>query len=194
MRTAEIDGRQWIAVLAVAASVCVAAPGLGAEIEGVAFDERHDLGDTELVLHGTGLLRYRVVFKGYVAALYLGEEAQPASVLDDVPRRLEISYFWSIGADDFAEATVEGISRNVDDATFRQLRDRIERLNRLYEDVEPGDRYALTYVPGRGTELSKNGVAKGRIPGADFAEAVFAIWLGENPLDVSLRDQLLGGR
>lgn len=179
---------------ALVVTVGFASASHAAEIEGVEFVDRVHAGDTELILQGTGLLRYRVVFKGYVAGLYLGEESEPGSVLADTPRRLEISYFWAIDAEDFADATIEGIARNVDDATFESLRDRIDQINALYEDVEPGDRYALTYLPGKGTELSKNDVSIGRIRGADFAAALFDIWLGEEPLDRGLRDTLLGGR
>jgi len=32
----------------------------------------------------------------------------------------------------------------------------------------------------------------GTIPGDDFAAAVFAIWLGRNPIDTGFRDALLG--
>jgi hypothetical protein len=39
-----------------------------------------------------------------------------------------------------------------------------------------------------------NGITKGVIEGADFAAAYFAIWLGQKPLDRSLRDQLLNDR
>jgi hypothetical protein len=166
-----------------------------AEIEGVGFVDRLSFGDSDLRLHGTGLLRYRIFIKGYVAALYLGEsfggEATPRTVLADVPRRLEIEYFWAIRAAEFAKVTVEGISRNTDPATFERLRRRIDRINTLYEDVEPGDRYALTYVPGVGTELALNGRRLGMLEGADFSAALFAIWVGDEPLDESLRRQLL---
>jgi hypothetical protein len=166
-----------------------------AEIEGVRFVDRLSVSDEELRLHGTGLLRYRVFIKGYVAALYLAEsfggEAKPTTVLGDAPRRLEIEYFWAIPADKFAEITVEGISRNTDRETFESLRDRIDQLNAMYEDVEPGDRYALTYLPGVGTELARNGRRLGVVEGADFSSALFAIWLGDRALDDSLRKQLL---
>jgi hypothetical protein len=115
----------------------------------------------------------------------------PQQVLDDVPKRLEIQYFWSIGAEDIVEAGTRGIEANVDEADLAGLRDRIDVMNRLYEDVAPGDRYALTYLPGVGTELSLNGSAKGVVVGADFAKAIFSIWLGETPLDESLKRRLL---
>ncbi len=168
------------------------APGLAGEIEGVRFAEQREIADTPLRLQGLGLLRYRVVFKGYVAAFYLGEGVEPTAALGDVPRRLEIEYFWSIPADAFAEATVEGVKRNVDAATYERLADRIEQMNGLYQGVEPGDRYAITYVPGVGTQLALNGEVRGSIEGADFASALFSIWLGDRPLDGSLKRKLLG--
>ncbi len=58
--------------------------------------------------------------------------------------------------------------------------------------MKPGDRYAFTYLPERGTELSLNGEPLGTLPGVDLAKALFAIWLGEVPLDDSLKQALLG--
>lgn len=184
-------------------ALCLAVAGLSgqaasaAEIEGVRFDESLSVGDAQLQLHGTGLMRYGVLIKAFVAALYLsepaGEEGTPSRALADVPRRLEIEYFWSIPADDFASATVEGISRSTNRAAFEKLRDRVDKLNAMYEDIEPGDRYALTYAPGMGTELALNGRSLGVIEGADFSSALFAIWLGDRALDDSLRKQLLEG-
>jgi len=167
---------------------------VAAEIEGVQFAERVSVGDAELELRGTGLLRYRVFFKGYVAAFYVAEasgEATAPDVLGDVPRRLEIEYFWPIPAEKFAEVTDYGIARNTDPATFDSLRGHIEEFSALYEDIEPGDRYVLTYVPRIGTELARNGRRLGVVEGADFSAALFAIWLGDQALDKSLREQLL---
>ena len=63
----------------------------------------------------------------------------------------------------------------------------------MYRDVEPGDRYRLTYEPGRGTTLSHNGQRLGTIEGADFAADYFGLWLGADPLSESFRDELLSG-
>lgn len=165
---------------------------LAKEIEGVRFADQTQAGGLTLRLNDVGLMRYRYVIKAYVAALYLGEKTPPADVLTDAPKRLEIEYFYAIKAAGFANATVEGIAANVPAATVATLRPRIERLNALYRDVKPGDRYALTYLPGIGTELALNGTPLGTVEGADFAAAVFAIWLGPKALDASLKAQLLG--
>jgi hypothetical protein len=165
------------------------------EIEGVNFASQLELDTSVMRLRGTGVLRYRVFIKAYAAALYLEEsflgQATQKSVLADVPRRLEIEYFWAIPADGFAKAMVDEISRSSDPETLERLRDRLEQMSAMYEDVEPGDRYAITYTPGRGTELAKNGRSLGIIGGADFSAALFGIWLGHDPIDDSLRNQLL---
>jgi hypothetical protein len=165
-----------------------------AEIEGVRFPNQLQTGESHLQLRGAGLLRYRTIIKAYVAALYLDESTRSEEILGESARRLEIEYFWSIPADQFVKATVEGISRNVDAATLESLEARIAAFNALYEDVESGDRYSMTYVPGRGTELALNGEAKGVVEGADFAAGLFAIWFGPNPLDEKLRRKLLAQR
>ena len=178
---------------------CIAgAPAHGEEIEGVLFADYLQAMDTSLRLHGTGLLRYRIFIKGYVAAFYLDRsfsgKATQQNILGDVARRLEIEYFWSIKAEQFVKATMEGITRNTDTAGFEAIRKRIDRLNSLYQDVSPGDRYAITYLPAVGTELSRNGKPLGVIEGVDFARAFFSIWIGESPLNESLKEQLLKGR
>jgi len=174
-------------------TLLVVAPARAADIEGVRFDDRITVAGSPLMLASTALLRYRVVFRGYVAALYVAPGAPPESVLAaDAPKRLEISYFWAIGAGDFAQATIDGITRNFRATDVAALRPRIDRLNALYADVKPGDRYALTYLPGRGLELALNGIPRGApIEGADFAAAVFAIWFGKVPFSESFKRDLL---
>ena len=183
---------RWLAALAVAA-LLVATPAGSATLEGVRFAESVRAGETELALHGLALQR-RWAFRAYVAALYLEIRTPGSRALEDVPKRLELEYFWSLRGADIAEAGNELLRANVDDATWASLAPRLARLNALYEDIAPGDRYSLTYLPGDGMELAKNDVPLGRIPGADFASAYFSIWLGDEPLDAAVRDELLSGR
>jgi len=170
-----------------------AVPAMGtAEIEGVVFDKIYRTETNDLHLRGTGLLRYMIFIKAYVGAFYMLPQEDVQKALGPTPRHLELEYFHGIEAADFAEATTQKMSDNVSPATMAILKDRLASFNALYRDVQPGDRYGLTYIPGRGTELSLNGQTLGRIPGDDFAAAVFAIWLGQNPIDKSFRDRLLG--
>jgi hypothetical protein len=163
-----------------------------ATVEGVTFSREVRAGDSTLALRGYGLLRYMVFIKAYVAAFYLPESIRSEDALGDVPKHLEIEYFHPITAQDFAKATSSSISRNVSLMTFRRLQPKIDEFNTLYRDVKPGDRYALTYVPGKGTTLSWNGQPLGTVAGEDFAVGLFGIWIGPNPLDTDLKRLLLG--
>lgn len=168
-----------------------ALPAHSASVGGVDFADDFEWNGTSLRLNGAGVLRYRFIIKGYVAALYLGDGVDPGESLDDVPRRLEIEYFWSIPADAFARATIEQIGLNVDRPTLERLRSSIDEINEMYTDVRPGDRYSLTYVPGVGTELALNGDPRGLVEGSEFSSALFSIWIGRRPVDEPLRKQLL---
>jgi hypothetical protein len=171
--------------------LCGALSSRAAVVEGVSFPPSYSEDGRTLALQGAGLMRWKYVIKAYVAALYLGEGATPDEVFADVPKRLEIEYFHGFEAEDFQRVTRDRVRLNVSEAEFERLRPRLEQLNQLYRDIAPGDRYALTYVPERGTELSWNGRALGTVPGADLAKALFAIWLGDVPVDDSLKQALL---
>ena len=161
-----------------------------AELEGIQFPDAREVRGTQLDLHRVGLSRYRWIFKVYVAGLYLGEGATPSALESDAARRLEISYLYGFSAEDFAKTTRRGSERNLGAQQARQLEPRIARFNALYRDVKPGDRYALTYLPGIGTELALNGVPLGVVEGEDLARALFSIWFGPDPFDANLKREL----
>ena len=150
-----------------------------------------DAGGTPFSLHASALLRYKVVFKVYNIALYLGSGVSPEAVFNDVPKRLEVEYLRNLSRDMIIEAGNVALEASVPADELARLKERLDRINALYEDVKAGDRYAITYIPGQGTELSLNGRTKGIIEGADFAAAYFKIWLGENAPRQDIRDALL---
>ena len=163
-----------------------------AEIEGIRFENSFETEGIRLKIQGTGLLRYLGFFKAYVGALYLEEGSSLEDVLSDKPKRLEVEYFHALKGEDFGVTTDKVIAKNTDALTLEKIRPQIDYPNSLYEDVQPGDRYSLTYIPGRGTELALNGKTKGIIKGADFASALFSMWLGEFPMNEPFKKQLLG--
>ena len=163
-------------------------------VENVTFADSVVIGSKPVPLRNAALLRYLKVIKAYVAALYLPVEVKPEDVLTDVPKRLEINYLVSIKGPDFGKGAAPTLKLNQTPAELAQLRSRIDRINAAYRDVKPGDRYSLTYLPGRGTELSLNDIPLLNIEGADFAAAYFGIWLGRDSIDDKLKRDLLKGR
>ena len=162
-------------------------------IEDVTFQESVSIDNQQIPIRGAALLRWLNIFKVYVAALYLPDNGPQHDVLADIPKRLEISYLVSIPGPDFGKGAEEILERNNSPEELARLRSRIEKINAVYRDVKPGDRYALTYAPGQGTELSYNGQPLITIEGADFAAAYFGIWLGKNPIDLEMRSRLIKG-
>lgn len=181
--------------LAIAVIMVLMAVNAGASvtiIDGTEFKNTLETRDTRLHLKGTAMLRYLIFIDAYAGALYLPEEADGIQALDDIAKHLVLEYRVSISAQDFADATLKKIKEGVSDTVFQRILPQIEALNRLYKDVEPEDRYALTYIPGVGTQLALNTVPLGTIEGAEFARAMFGIWIGNNPIDKYFRDRLLG--
>ena len=152
-----------------------------AEIEGIRFENSYQIEGIRLKIQGAGLLRYLGFIKAYVGAFYLEEGSSLEDVLSDRPKRLEVEYFHALKGEDFGVTTDKVIEKNTDALTLQRIRPQIDYHNSLYEDVQTGDRYSLTYIPGRGTELALNGKTKGIIKGADFASAIFRCGWGNSP-------------
>lgn len=179
--------------IACLALLALAAPLQAAEVKGQRFAETVRAGDVELALCSASLLRWKWVLDVYVAALYVDDCDRLPARPTGAPRRLEIAYLRGFEAQQFVDAAEKVLERTFDDATLAPLRERIDRMGAAYRAVSAGDRYALTYRPGVGTELALNGEPLVVVPGEDFADAYLAIWLGPDPADGGLRDRLLGG-
>jgi hypothetical protein len=180
-----------------AISLAVMAPSLAVaggtvEVEEVPFLATQAPGGDALRLHGGAKLKW-LLFDVYVGGLYLPPESAADRALEDIPKRLEFHYLVSIDGKDFGPAGEKILQRNFTPEELAPLADRLARIRAAYRDVKEGDRYALTYLPGVGTELSLNGVPLVTIEGADFARAYFSIWLGKKPLDEGFRRELLRG-
>lgn len=191
-----------VSALLLASLLAPARPGAtSSPAEGVAprlvkvdrarFEDPISVEGERFRLNGAGLFRWKYFVKVYAAALYV-PEGRTFDLAADVPRRLEIAYFVELGRAGFGKAAKEILARGFPEETLAPLRERMDRLHAAYVDIEPGDRYTLTYLPGRGTELAHNGRPLVVIEGEDFARVYFSIWLGREPIDDGLRDALLG--
>ncbi len=58
--------------------------------------------------------------------------------------------------------------------------------------MKDGETLALSYVPGTGTTVSLGDTVLGVIEGKEFAEALFALWLGPKPPSEDLKKGMLG--
>lgn len=172
----------------------LALPLAAKEREGVVSPPVIEVAGRKLHLMGMGL-RKKLWFKVYLASLYLQQPSEdPAQVIaeDDV-KRVEMHMLRDLDRGKIVEAVQEGFERNAGQDMPR-LRQRLDSFLRVIPDLRAGQTIVITYVPGKGTFLKAGAGQEVSIPGKDFADALFSVWLGRNPVDGDLKEEMLKDR
>jgi Chalcone isomerase-like len=184
--------RQWIAcaVLALAA-----VPAAAMELAGVTLPDEITLGGTTLKLNGMGVrTKTMLKVKVYAAGLYLATPSRDATAIiaADEPKQVVMHFLYKkVEKDKLTEAWREGFQNN-SAAALPALKARLDEFCAMWPDMTSGERAVITYVPDTGTRLELNGKEVGVISGKDFADALFAVWLGAKPADAGLKEGILG--
>jgi Chalcone isomerase-like len=181
------------AVAAMLLAASLAAPTVR-DVYGVQVPESVFAGDRMLFLNGTGL-RKKAIFKVYVASLYLEKapDQDPRSVVgSDQIKRVDMGMLRDLDRGSIVDAVRQGFEKN-SRAEMPQLRERLDRFVAEIPDLKEGQRLTITYLPGQGTSVVVgDGSARTKIEGKDFADALFRVWLGDEPVDSGLKDRMLG--
>jgi hypothetical protein len=144
-------------------------------------------------------LRTKVFFKVYVAGLYVPQKANTAAQLlaQKGPRRVSISMLRDVDAESFAKALNDGLRDNHSEAQFAAMKPQIEALNanlKAVGEAKKGDVIHIEFLADTGTRITVNGAQRGSaIAGEDFFTSVLRIWLGEKPVDATLKKGMVGG-
>lgn len=186
---------RFVGALAVLAALWAGSAAGAAEVAGVKVDERIKVGGSDLVLNGAGL-RTKVFIKVYVGALYVTQKATTASALIDAPtpRRMSLRLLRDIDADSLFGALRDGLRDNHSEAELAALKPQVDQFAELMKKVgagKNGDTVAIDFNAD-GVAISHNGEGRGSVAGAAFGKALLKVWLGENPVDGSLKKALLG--
>ena len=178
---------------AALAGLLIATPAAAREIAGVTLPETVTVEGKRLVLNGAGV-RTRFLVKVYVIGLYLERPASDAAAVLalDSMRRADLHVLRSLSTDEITSAIRTAFVENAGSA-MPGLEERLKRLESMIPDAKPGDTVTLAYVPGRGTVIVGKGEETGVIEGKDFADVLFAVWIGAHPVDPALRQALLAG-
>ena len=167
-----------------------------AEVHGVKLDDSAQVGDSALVLNGAGI-RTKMVFKVYVGALYLtAKKTDAAAVLADTDaKRVSLHMLRGLSAEKLVHALDEGLEENNSAAELAVIEPQLKAFRQhitAVGTVKEGDVIVLDYVPGKGTQASFNGKALGTTEGEAFNQALLKVWLGDHPVDASLKKAMLG--
>jgi hypothetical protein len=134
----------------------------------------------------------------YVAGLYLPEKKAAAAdvIAAPGPKRVSMTLLRDLKAEDLVKALNEGMEKNNPSADMARLKPQVGELTQIMNslgEAKKGDVIALDFLPDAGTRVSLNGEARGKpIAGAEFYKALLRVWLGDNPVEDSLKKALLG--
>ena len=168
--------------IALALSLTLAAVAAEARtVAGVNLPDSVSVNNQNLVLNGAGI-RKKLFIKVYVGALYLtAKQSDAAGVITaDSPRRMLLHFLFGVAKDQISEAWEEGLRDNTPNASA-EVKANFTKLVSWMEPIDKGKQLVFTYVPGSGTIVEVNGVAKGTLPGKATADAILATWIGPKP-------------
>ena len=167
------------------------------EISGVKLEDTADVAGSKLQLNGAGV-RYKAIFKVYVAALYVGKKVSTPEEFYAAtgPRRMSVTMLREIDSNELGKAFTKGFQDNVPKGEMSKLIPGLIRMGQVFADQKKmvaGDNFTTDWIPGTGTVITVKGKVQGEaFKEPEFFNALMRIWLGSNPADYKLKDALLG--
>jgi hypothetical protein len=179
-------------------ALAVALPAAAAvDVSGYKFEDTAKVAGKDLKLNGAGM-RTKFVVKVYAAGLYLPEKkTSVADILrQDGPRRVTLIMARDVSSDDFGKAFMDGLNDNVDKAEKSKIVAQIGKFGEMFamvDGLKKGDVLHIDWLPANGTHIELNGKTLiDNVPDITFYNALLRIWLGDKPVDRSLKPALLG--
>lgn len=165
-------------------------------IADVTLPATYKLSEASLVLNGAGL-REKFFMDLYVGGLYLPAKSSNADqiIAANEPMAIHIEIISKlITSKKMVDAVEEGMDKSTDGKT-EDIRTEIEEMkNAFSEEINLGDVYDIVYDTKKGLLIYKNKELKKTIPGLRFKQAVFGIWLCDDPADEDLKEGMLNGK
>lgn len=147
-----------------------------------------------LVLNGAGV-RSKFIFDIYVGALYLLERSENTVQIMKDPSytRVMMHFLYNeIDQEKMHSAWREGFEDNLSDAEYAGLEEEIEIFNLAFGDMVKDDVVVIDFLPDNTTRVEINGSQKVEIDSRAFQTALLSVWLGDSPVDKSLKSGMLG--
>ncbi len=168
-------------------------PAQALEKAGVQFEDSIEIEGTRLTLNGLAVRSEQVLFmnfKIYVAGLYLLNKTQDGEAIlaSDTHRHLVMHFLHSrVRRKELTDAWKESFARH------NYHGENVDQFIAFHtEDLRKGEKIIFTYLPGTGTRVTMKGKVCGTIPGKDFANTLFAVYIVNNACLPRIRDGLLG--
>jgi len=168
-------------------------------VASVKFDDSVTVAGQELKLNGAGL-RTKFFMKIYALGLYLQGPDRKTTVADILAapgaRRVDIHMLYELTSEELGKAFLAGLNDNSNAAERARIVPQTKQFGELFAAfpaIKKGDVLTLDWIPGSGTQCTLNGKPVGPVlPDQAFYNAILRIWIGDKPVDSSLKPQLLG--
>ena len=167
------------------------------EVDGITIPRTMKFSNKEIYLNGVGV-RSKFIFDVYTQALYLTNLSNnPTEIINSNSTMGMIFYMTSplVTAKKFSRNLDAGMRKTVGDEKWLSFKAELAKMEELVslDKIVKNDVFNLIYNDvDSSIWVIKNGVVKGKIPGFEFKKAFFGIWLSENPVKESLKNDLLG--
>jgi hypothetical protein len=185
------------AVALAGLTLCLGALAAPVDIAGVKVDDSMDLQGTKLQLNGAGI-RYKAIFKVYVAAMYLGKKAATPEEVYAAPgpKRMTITLVRDIDSNELGKSFTKAFEENTPKNEMGKLIPGLIKMGQIFaaqKKLVAGEAFTIDWLPGTGTVISVKGVPQGEpFKEPEFFTALMRIWFGPNPADARLKELLLG--
>ena len=186
-----------LALFGASAALTIAASAGAAEVGGVKLDDTVRVGNQDLKLNGAGI-RYKAIFKVYVAGLYLADRKSTVPDVLAAPgaKRVTIVMLREVSNEELGRGFMSGIQQNSDRAEKAKLITQLQKFGEIFASIpelKKGDVLTTDWIPGSGTLVHLNGKKVSDVlPDVAFYNALLKIWLGDKPVDTKLKPLMLG--
>jgi len=172
----------------------LALPALPKEREGIVAAPVVQVAGKPLHLMGMGL-RKKLWIKVYLASFYLENPTENGAqaIGSDQIKQVRMDMLRDLDRDKIVEAVQEGFEKNAG-PDMPRLQSRLNAFLKAIPDLKGGQQILITYLPGLGTVLKAGRGEEITVPGKDFADALFSVWLGKSPVDDDLKTEMLRNR
>ena len=193
--------RHTVSAVLVAASLSFAIVSRAEDVKeprsGVSFAAK----DGSSSLLGIGLrTRTMLKVKVYAIGLYVDDGALSGPLAVHKGKTTSPEFYRDLVWGDFPKHVVMKFVRDVSTSqiqdAFREAlptanKARVDAFVSYFGDTKVGQEYVIRWASGGGLETTVLGVAKPPIADKEFAAAVFAIWLGEKPIQDDIKRDLV---
>lgn len=189
-----IGSKAFLAAAVLAATLGNASASV--DVAGIKYEDTLPVAGKDLVLNGAGV-RTKFIIKVYAAGLYLqAKEHTTEGVMKAAgPRRIRLVMLRDISSDDFGSAFMTGLNNNVSNEDKSKIIGQISKYGEMFAQIDSlkkGDTLDTDWLPGIGAQSSLNGKKIGSVlPDILFYNSILKIWLGDKPVDSSLKVKLL---